>query len=42
MKYFMFEVKRVSIEKVCWKAKMKDWYYMSEIYEIDRNISMDI
>ena len=27
----MFEVKRVSIEKVCWKAKMKDWDCMSVI-----------
>ena len=23
----MSEVKIVAIEKVCWKAKMKDWYY---------------
>ena len=27
----MYEVKRVAIDKVCWKSKMKDWYYMSEV-----------
>ena len=27
----MSEVKRVAIEKVCWKAKMKNWDYMSTI-----------
>ena len=27
----MYEVKRVSIEKVWWGAKMKDWNYMSAI-----------
>ena len=31
MKCFMSEVKRVAIDKVCWKAKMKDWDYMSAI-----------
>ena len=31
MKCFVSEVKRVAIEKVCWKAKMKDWDYMSAI-----------
>ena len=29
MKCFMSEVKRVAIDKVCWKSKIKDWYYMS-------------
>ena len=42
MKCFMSEVKRVAIDKACWKAKMKYWYYMSEIYEIDRNRSTNI
>ena len=27
----MSEVKIVAIDKLCWKAKMKDWYYMSSI-----------
>ena len=27
----MSEVKIVAIDKVCWKAKMKDWDYMSAI-----------
>ena len=31
MKCFMPEVKRVSIDKVFWKAKMKNWDYMSAI-----------
>ena len=31
MKCFMSEVKIVSIEKVCWKSKIKDWDYMSAI-----------
>ena len=31
IKFFMSEVKRVAIEKVCWKTKMKDWDYMSAI-----------
>ena len=29
MKCFMSEFNRVSIDKVCWKAKMNYWYYMS-------------
>ena len=31
MKCIMSEVKRVAIDKVCWKEKMKEWYYMSAI-----------
>ena len=31
MKCFMYEVKRVAIDKVCCKSKMKDWYYISAI-----------
>ena len=31
MKYFMYEVKRVAIEKFCQKSKMKDWDSMSKI-----------
>ena len=31
MKCFMSKVKIIEIEKVCWKYKMKDWDYMSEI-----------
>ena len=31
MKCFMSEVKRVAIDKVCWKAKVKYWDYMSAI-----------
>ena len=31
MKCFISEFKRVAIEKVCWKTKTKDWYYMSAI-----------
>ena len=31
MKCFMSEVKRVTIEKVCWKAKTKDWDNMRTI-----------
>ena len=27
----MYEVQRVAIDKICWKAKMKDWGYMSAI-----------
>ena len=27
----MSEVKRVAIDKVCWKSKIKDWDYMSAI-----------
>ena len=27
----MSEVKIVAIDKVCWKAKIKDWDYMSAI-----------
>ena len=27
----MSDVRRLAIDKVCWKAKMKDWGYMSEI-----------
>ena len=27
----MYEVKRVAIDKVCCKSKMKDWYYISAI-----------
>ena len=27
----MSEVKRVAIDKVCWKSKIKDWNHMSEI-----------
>ena len=29
IKCFMSEVKRVSIDKVCWKSKMKYLYYIS-------------
>ena len=31
MKFFMSEVKRVAIEKVCWKSKMKYCYYRGVI-----------
>ena len=31
MKCFMYEVKRVAIDKLCWKSKIKDWDYMSAI-----------
>ena len=31
MKLFISEVKIVAIDKVCWKAKMKDWDCMSAI-----------
>ena len=31
MKCFMSEVKRVAIQKICWKARMKYCYYMSAI-----------
>ena len=31
MKCFMSEVKRVAIDKIRWKPKMKDWDYMSAI-----------
>ena len=31
IKCFMSEVKRLAIAKFCWKAKMKDWDYMSAI-----------
>ena len=31
MKCFINEVKRVFIEKVCWKSKIKNWDYMSAI-----------
>ena len=31
MKCFMSEFKRVVIEKVSWKSKIKDWDYMSAI-----------
>ena len=31
MKCFVSEVKIVAFDKVCWKAKMKDWDYMSTI-----------
>ena len=31
MKCFMYEVKRVAVDKVCWKSKMKYWDYMSAI-----------
>ena len=31
MKCFMSKVKRVYIDKVCWKAEMKYWDYMSAI-----------
>ena len=30
-KCFMSEVKRVALDIVCWKYKIKDWYYMSRI-----------
>ena len=31
MKFFMSEVKRVDIDKLCWKSKMEDWVYLSAI-----------
>ena len=31
IKCFMSEVKRVAIDKVCWKTKMKNWDYMISI-----------
>ena len=36
----MSEVKRVGIDKVCWKSKMKDWDYMSAINVWD-NVQYD-
>ena len=36
MKLFVSEVKRVAIDKVCWKSKMKYWYYMSTIKVCDK------
>ena len=40
MKCFMFEIKRVDIERVCWKAKIKDWDYTSAINVWD-NVNND-
>ena len=40
MECFMSEVKRVSIEKVCCKSKIKYWDYMSAINILD-NIHND-
>ena len=31
MKCFMSKVKKVAIDKVCWKAKMEDWNYIISI-----------
>ena len=31
MKRFMSEVKRLAIDKLCWKYRIKDWDYMSAI-----------
>ena len=31
MKCFMYEVKRLAIDKVCWKSKIKYWDYMNAI-----------
>ena len=31
VKCFMYEVNRLAIDKVCWKSKIKDWYYKSAI-----------
>ena len=31
MKYFMYEVKKVAIDKVCCKSNTKYWDYMSAI-----------
>ena len=31
IKCFISKVKRIAIETVCWKAKIRDWYYMSAI-----------
>ena len=36
MKCFMYEFKRVAIQKFFWKAKMEDWDYMSAINVWDR------
>ena len=27
----MSEVQRVAMDTLCWKARMKDWYYISAI-----------
>ena len=31
IKFFISEVKRVDIDKLCWKSKMEDWVYLSAI-----------
>ena len=41
MKCLMSEVKRVAIDKVCWKDKKKEWYYISAINVWD-NVQNDL